>query len=231
MAETPQTYVLRVIDFETTGFKSEDDKHCVVEAAYIDLDPADQKIKGEYQALVRPTCQMSPIAQAVHHISYEEADTNGLPWDNVSSAVYQSTADRVIFVAHNASFERDFFDPVNALWIDTYKVALKLYPDAPKHTNQALKYILGIVDREEHHPPHRALPDCRVTALILLEMMQKITVREMVEITKQPPYLTFMPFGKHRGERMDDLPPDYVQWLSRQDGIDEGVKAAIARLR
>ena len=29
-----------------------------------------------------------------------------------------------------------------------------------------------------------------------------------------------MPFGKHRGERMEDVPEEYWEWLSNQEWFD-----------
>jgi exodeoxyribonuclease X len=171
-------------------------------------------------------------AQAVHHISYDEAMENGKKWEFVEIYMEDHRADEtLIYVAHNAEFEQKFFQGAEgAKWICTYKVALKLFQDAPGHSNQVLKYYLGIADKPEHPPPHRALPDCKVTAEILFEMAKTLKFNDMIRISKEPPYLTKIGFGKHRGERFDALPHDYLEWLAKQDDMDEGVKAAVGRV-
>ncbi len=224
-------YILRVIDFETTGIPENGIEHSVVEAAFIDFDPAEKAIRRFYQDLVVPSTPMSLEALAVHHIDEEVAINEGADCDHVFNLLDEKEANqKIIFVAHNADFEMKFFNPYNSLWIDTYKIALRLYPDAPKHTNQFLKYYLGIKDHPKHHPPHRALPDCYVTAQILSKMSEKMTFNEMIHFSKQPPYLTFMPFGKHRGKKFEDLPQDYIAWILKQPDFDEAVNCAARRV-
>ena len=226
-------YILRVIDFETTGIPDDDREHSVCEFGFVDVCAETKEILKAHGQLVRPTTEMDIQARATHHIDPNEAIEKGLPWDNAHNILErESNGDdtTIIFVAHNADFEKQFFNPDGAKWIDTYKVALKLLPDAPAHNNQFLKYFLGIQDKPEHHPPHRALPDCHVTAQVLLRLAdESATFNEMIHISKQPPYLTRIGFGKHKGEKFDDLPYDYCQWLSRQTDMDEGVKCAVQR--
>ena len=224
-------YILRIIDFETTGIPDDEASHSVVEAAWIDYDAQTKEFIVEHGCLVKPETPMDIRAQAVHHISYDEAMDKGVKWEFVEADLeLQGDEETIIYVAHNAEFEQKFFNSLDAKWVDTYKVALKQYPDAPSHSNQALKYYLGITDKPEHHPPHRALPDCKVTAEILFKMAEDLKFNEMIRISKEPPYLTKIGFGKHKGERFEDLPRDYLEWLSKQEDMDEGVKAAVKRV-
>lgn len=224
------TYILRTIDFETTGIPTDDVEHSVCEFGFVDMDAETKEVLKAHDALVVPTTEMDIEAQAVHHITFKQA-CGGFPWDNAHDILLRESAsdeNTIIYVAHNADYEKQFFKPEGARWIDTYKVALVLYPDAPRHTNQVLKYYLEIEDAPHHHPPHRALPDCHVTTEILKKMSEKMTFNEMIHISKQPPYLTKIAFGKHEGTRFEDLPYDYCQWVLKQD-FDEGVKAGAQR--
>jgi len=36
-----------------------------------------------------------------------------------------------------------------------------------------------------------------------------------------------MPFGKHKGELITDVPMDYKRWLLNQDNIDSYLKSAL----
>jgi exodeoxyribonuclease X len=74
------------------------------------------------------------------------------------------------------------------------------------------------------------LPDCRVTAEILFEMSKIVKFNEMIRISKEPPYLIKIGFGKYKGQRFENLPEDYLDWLLKQDDLDEGVKAAANRI-
>lgn len=223
-------YILRVTDFETTGIPKEGERHSVIEAAYVDVCAEKKAILGEYSTFVIPTTDMDVKARATHHIDPRQATQDGVQWGEAHRALESAPEDTaLIWVAHNADFEKQFFNPDGSLWIDTYKVALVLYPDAPAHSNQVLKYYLGIEDRPEHHPPHRALPDCRVTAEILLAMAGQKTFNEMIRISKELPYLTKIGFGKHRGEKFADLPKDYLRWIAGQKDMDAAVIAAAIR--
>ena len=210
---------IRVIDFETTGMPDDENPHSIIEAAFVDVDT------GEFwESLVKPTTEMDIRALAIHHITEDKANKNGLDWDAAKKIL--DGAD--IYAAHNAEFEQKFYNPQGSVWICTYKVALKLWPDAPSHSNQVLKYYLEIADKQAHHPPHRALPDCFVTAEIIKKMLELTTIEEMIEITNQPPYLTKINFGKHYGKKFSELPRDYLEWIIKQD-MDEGVTAAANR--
>lgn len=224
-------YIIRVIDFETTGIPDDETEHSVVEAAWIDYDAESKKFIVEKVYIVKPETPMDITAQAIHHISYDEAMDSGRRWEFVESDMgLHGDDETLIYVAHNADFERQFFQGAEgAKWIDTYKVALKLYPDAPSHNNQVLKYYLGIPDEPDHHPPHRAFPDCKVTAEILFKMAENMKFNEMIKISREPPYLTRIKFGKHKGEKFEDLPRDYLEWLKKQEDMDDGVKAAVGR--
>ena len=45
-------------------------------------------------------------------------------------------------------------------------------------------------------------------------------VADMINISSSPVLVPRMPFGKHKGLKMDEVPKDYLQWLSGTD-LDE----------
>lgn len=222
-------YILRIIDFETTGIPEHGVEHSVVEVALVDKRARDRQHVTCQSRLVCPTTPMDICSLAVHHITEEEA-RKGVSWEKAQECLlYHNKDEVIIYVAHNAKFEQQFFNPEGSLWIDTYKVALKLYQDAPKHSNQVLKYYLGIPDDNKFYPPHRALPDCFVTAEILMRMAEKLSFNDMIKISKEPPYYTTLTFGKHKGLKYEDAPFDYLQWIIKQNNMDDGVISAAKR--
>ena len=48
----------------------------------------------------------------------------------------------------------------------------------------------------------------------------------MVEISKNPVLIRVMPFGKHKGQKMDKVPRDYLEWLLTTD-LDEDLKYTV----
>src|SRR3972149_10195266 len=128
-----------------------------------------------------------------------------------------------VFCAHNADFEKSFFNPEGSRWIDTYKCALRLWPDAPKHTNQVLRYFLDGCDPGRlGMPPHRALPDCHVTALILIKCLELEDMEQLLAWSDAPPLLPRVPMGKHFGKPWSEVPTDYLEWATKQS-FDAGV--------
>ena len=216
------TQIIRVIDLETTGLPPDAD---VVEAACIDVLIDEKEADGfGWSTLVKPTRPISIEARAAHHISDEDA-AQGYEWKGVKKTL--SGKNLKLFCAHNANFEKEFFNPEGAKWIDTYKCALRLWPDAPKHTNQVLRYYLeGCDPGKAGMPPHRALPDCHVTVKVLINCLMLTDVEQLIQWSDEPPLLPRVPMGKHFGKPWGEVPTDYLEWASRQD-FDEGVAFAV----
>lgn len=207
--------IIRVFDFETSGLEEQDE---VVEAAYCDLSQ-----DGERWAIAPPvswlcgiTVPIHPQARGVHHIGPE--DLEGLaPFDPVT----MRDANVTVYAAHFAEFDRKFFDPQAPL-ICTWKAALRVFPDAPSHGNQALRYWLedqGLirVDPALAYPPHRAGPDTYVTACVLQALLMRATGRQMVAWTREPALLPRCPIGDPwRGKRWSEVDAGFLDWMIRK---------------
>ncbi len=245
--------ILRIMDFETTGLPPD---ASVCEAAFVDMvgEPPFVSHPSNVSAAIRrnwsvpraigavplpmcaatspwcslvvPTTEMSVEALATHHITAAEAHDNGIPWEEAEGILQDGAS---IYVAHNADFEKEFFNPDGSRWIDTYKVALRLWPDAPRHTNQVLRYFLDLDVGARAMPPHRALPDAWVTAHLLLAALKLASIDDMIQWSNAPPYLTKLPFGKHFGKKFSEVPRSYLEWMVKQDDMDAGVIAAAKR--
>lgn len=217
---------IRVIDYETTG--TPDDQGAeIIEAGSYDLtqsEAGDWRIHRPVRWLVRPTGPIPPQARAVHHISDAEvADAPALR-DVIDDILDGSP----ICAAHNAQFEAHF-TPYGLTWICTYKCARVVWPDAPGHSNQCLRYWLGIDDEEGFEadrsmPPHRALPDAYVTAHLLRRLLAERPVEELITISKYPALLKVMNFGKHKGTTFADAPTDYLEWIRDKSDLDADTK-------
>lgn len=218
--------VVRVIDTETTGTEPTDK---IVEIASVDV-MLNGTIGNEKTSLVNPLVPIPHTASAIHHIC--DQDVAGMP--DIASVIERfKGAD--LYVAHNADFDRKFLDPIlgSASWICTYKCALRLWPDAPSHSNQSLRYQFGHIspfgrDRAEINA-HRALSDAIVTAAVFLSVhaeskAQGITVATLKDWSAEPPLMTRFSFGKHRGQRFDAVPQDYLKWIIDKSDMDAGVK-------
>lgn len=206
-----------IVDTETTGLDCESD-------ALLEVGWAELAQDGEQgSSFVRYDGRIPAVAQAVHHITHE---------DVVGAPLRTTIADRLValaptlVVAHNAEFDRGFLPEFHALpWLCTWRCARHLWPEAPSHSVQVLRYWLGLkIDTPAELAPHRALYDVVVTREILRVMLGVRTLQELIVLQDQPVMLTTIPFGKHRGQRWNTVPRDYLAWLLRQPDLDRDVR-------
>ena len=214
----------RVIDLETTGLEPPAE---IIEVGRSDVVWGADGLTVEPPVawLYRPLNGIPPETMAVHHIT--ESDFG--PQNPVCSpghlraAISHGTPADVL-VAHNCEFERKFNTPAitDAIpWICTYKVALHVWPDAPRHGNQVLRYWRGLVlDPALAMPPHRAGPDAFITAHLLAQLLPLASVDQMIAWTNSPRHMPAIPFGKHKGTEWTALPIDYLQWMVQQVSMD-----------
>lgn len=208
--------VLRVIDFETTGMEPPAE---VVEVGYCDLigDDGAWEVGQPVSWLCRVDA-IPPETRAVHHISL--ADVAGLrTFGQTRSQMFDGTPLLSAFAAHNFAFEEQFIGEHGVLTICTLKAALRVWPDAPAHSNGVLRYWLedqGLLslDHETAMPPHRAGPDAYVTAHILKALFDAgATGREMVAWTQEPRLLPTCPIGEWRGKPWAEVDGGFLRWM------------------
>ena len=220
--------MIRVIDYETTGTDEEATAE-IIEAGSYDLVQAEDggawRLGRPVRWLVKPSMAIPPVARAVHHIS--DADVADAPALREVIDDFLDGAD--ICAAHNAKFEKHFTPYKNLRWICTYKCALVVWPDAPGHNNQALRYWLGLDDGEDFEhglsmPSHRALPDAYVTAHLLRRLLAERSVDQLLTISSYPALLRKMNFGKHKGMAFADAPADYLEWIRDKSDMNEDTK-------
>jgi len=212
--------LFRVIDIETTGLAPPAE---IIEIGRVDVivDGDGLRIEKPKTRLYRPLHGIPPETMAVHHITEADFKADTPPCDDelLRSAIWSGATPDVL-VAHNCEFERSFIGShiTDGLpWICTLKTALRVWPEAPQHSNQVLRYWRNLtLDAELAMPPHRAGPDAWVTAHLLAELLQAGEAAQMIEWTGLHKALPSVNFGKHRGSKWPEVPLDYLQWMARQ---------------
>lgn len=214
-------------DTETTGLSNDAG---VVEVAFVVLN---EHLGELYRvsSLIDPGVPISPSASGVHGITNE--DVIGMPtldefmdahggWFRVEGAV---------FLAHNVPFDRRFLGKYllpDAKSCCTLRLARRFINDAENHKLQTLRYHLGLTGGDAH----RALGDVNVTIQLFSWLMGELsaTPEELVALSAMPIPVTSMPFGKHRGSPLRDLPASYRHWLLTSAAIDADLRAALESL-
>ncbi|SFU81749.1 putative quorum-sensing-regulated virulence factor [Alicyclobacillus macrosporangiidus] len=187
-----------------------------------------------FSTLIHPGCSIPPEASAVHHITDRDvADKPALEavWPQVLELV-----EGAVLVAHNAEFDRSMLPETGRPWLCSKRFAQHLWPDAPNFQNQTLRYWLGI--DIDVGLPHRAMGDAVVTAHVFQRELAAYLARgyeddpaALFNFVAGPVEVRTMPFGKHRGQLLEEVPRDYLNWvLENVQRLDADLEWSIRRV-
>jgi exodeoxyribonuclease X len=215
---------VRVIDLETAG----NGPHDVCEIGWQDVEQGPDGLwrVGDQRGalLVNPGRPITPETMAVHHILDEQVA--GAPfWKVAAPGVLYPEGGVIALAAHRAAFEQRYCRPGltgGARWICTWKCALRQWPQLRSFSNQTLRYQRrpeGLV-HELGLPAHRALPDAYVTAHHLRDMLNTVSIDQLLAWSDQPGLLPRVPSGVDRGKAFTVLPLEALQALARDRDPD-----------
>jgi len=216
-----------VLDFETTGLQP---GYRPIEIAWLEFDSL-YKVSQSVTSLIDPQIPIEPGAQKVHGISSEMLA--GMP--TLEEFLQGEHADKfadehVLVVAHNAAFDLPMFAPFckKATSLCTMRLAQALYPTAENHKLQTLASMFAV----EVEPTHRAMADVGACFELLRTVAKKEdkSIDELLVVASYTSPESLMPFGKHKGKMIKDLPSDYVAWLSTTLEPSHWIHPVIAQL-
>jgi len=216
------------LDTETTGL-NDNDRLC--QLAY----KTDNGIT--VNELFNPGMPIPIEAMCVHHITNDmvkdkPAFKTSKTWHNLNELL---KSDDTILVAHNAPFDVGMLKK-EGITVNKNICTLKLsrYLDAegviPHHNLQYLRYYLNLNVKANAHD---ALGDILVLEALFERLYAKIIEKypdgasdKMIDISSKPVLIRKMPFGKHKGIKMEEIPIDYLHWLSTTD-LEEDLKYTV----
>lgn len=216
---------IRVIDFETTGTDASSE---VIELGWCDYDVETKQVSDPESKLFY-VGSIPPENRAIHHIGLADIPQTASPFDVFSDLFMPSDSMGITyFAAHNSAFECQFLgDMEHRRMICTYKAALRIWPDAPSHSNGALRYWLEdagriSLDPVKAYPTHRAGPDAYITAHILKALFDAdATGKEMVAWTREPAMLPRCPIGTPwRGMKWSEVDGGFLKWMANNATMD-----------
>jgi exodeoxyribonuclease X len=224
----------RAIDLETTGLpKDNGEPTGIMQVGWCDM--RFNIIKPPHGFFVDSGVPVEIEARAIHHIS-DEMVAGEIKPDEATTLL--ARGEHEYTVAHNIEHEKHYISPgVVALtgeprqWICTYKTALRIWPEAPGHKLQELRYFLKLDDEEDFdpklaEPPHRAPGDAYVCAHLLRRVLKEITVEQAVRWSSGPALLWMCFMKKYKGTPWKDVPKDYLDWiLNKSDITDRDIRA------
>ncbi len=212
-------------DTETTGTKPGKDR--IIElAAY---DPSNDKT---FCTLIHPGCPIPAESTAVCNIT-DEMVKNAPPFAQIIDDFLAFCEGDVVLIAHNNdSFDKLFMEDefkrssrILPSWpfIDTLKWSRKYRPDLPRHSLQFLREAYKI----EANQAHRALDDVIILHRVFSQMIDDLDLATVIHLLSQKQDLTRMPFGKHQGKTLSEVPRDYVEWLDTSGALDKKENAEL----
>lgn len=235
-----------VLDTETTGV---DDSADIIEFSSSFPMGSNEVLGGisNYTVRFKPLTPCPPEASAIHFITNEDLEECGSYADSIE-LINELMMTRRFFVAHNASFDRlkmienhkrhnsplpDELQDEDA-WICTLRFAKKMFSEDMDYKNFTLSYLWFKYELykecEGKIQPHSAEDDVFMCYKVL-EKLLALAVEsgiidpsydigsQIVEYCNRPTEFTVMPFGKHKGMPMNELPLNYMEWMVEKSDI------------
>ena len=226
-----------ILDTETN---SDDYKIAeIIETGFVIREDNDWTIFQElHKPVERP---IPPKVESICYITNEMVES--CPTFNDASETFASVVDGYrggYLVAHNHFYDmrviaRHGIDTSQHNWICTWRLAKHLFNGSAEITETNLPYLRFALKLDVPITMycHRAGNDSYMTAKLLEKLVELMEEQQLLDTTRpygpQIAYLSAspiiyktMPFGKHKGEKIDDVPLSYFQWaLKNMDSLKE----------
>lgn len=215
------------LDTETTGKGPED--------RILEIAISQNKGGDIWSERCKPPVKIDFEAMATHHIT--EKMVEGLGDFSKTSAYnvlqHLAQAPYSVIIAHNAAFDLEMLKREGLVfpqYICTLKVARAIGLDFPSYKLQYLRYALELeIDGDAHSAGGdvavlKELFDYLVVMLYQArcENYEK-TIEYMIDVSSKPSLLKRLSFGKWKGEEFETVERGYLEWLVKQQDVDEDV--------
>lgn len=228
------------VDFETSGLDF-DTTEIIEQGVSIYQGDGDWNVRS---SLYNCKGDIPPEASAVHNLTKDML--SDLPLFTLDKSIFTDLGS--IMVSHNAPFDSgivkkylpaEVYDNLCANWLCTLRLVRKLYANDSTFTAFNLSYLryrLGL-NVTASTDQHRAGYDSYITGLLLEHIVTELESRGVIDVNvdylpqiqawmKEPIIINLMPFGKHEGMPIDQVPLRYLEWcVSNTDRLDESSPA------
>ncbi len=207
-------------DTETTGVRT--DKDLIIEIAAFDPE------RGQsFESFINPKVPIPPEASAIHKIT-DDMVQDAPDFETVGREFLEFCGEEACLIAHN----NDRFDklilgsegarngiewPKSWIHLDSLLWARRYRPDLPRHSLQFLREHFQI----EANNAHRALDDVVILHKVFDILVGDLSTEKIIELMLAPKKMTHMPFGKHRGSLISEVPKNYVAWLAKSGALEK----------
>ncbi len=216
------------LDTETTGFTH----NRLVQLAYEHHPTGERRVEH-----FKPPVPIEDGAAKVHGKTNDMAES----WPTFAGSKYELHLPKLlkenILVCHNAKYDIGVLQNEGievGQYICTMEVARAVLPTATNHKLQTLRTEIGFDVPEGDLTAHDAMGDVLVMIGLFAYMWRieqnkglfgEEVAKRWVSISSGIPEK--MPFGRHRGVPIAQLPTEYVAWILQEKDFDPRVIAAI----
>lgn len=205
-----------------------------------------------------PRQEISYTAMAIHHLTpefladYPTFEEAKLPEDFEEKKFagkdlkkyLEYLAEEYIWVAHNVEFDKEVLEKkgINIpRTICTFKLARNMFTeqerDLESYSLQYLRYYLGLYKNEDqdHNTAHDALSDVYFLRDLFkyIQKNSKLSIENMIQISKEPAYIRNINFGKYAGHLLADIAKEdrgYLEWMLNNITEKEDLRWNIERV-
>jgi DNA polymerase-3 subunit epsilon len=212
-------------DTETTGVKPGKDR--IIEIAA--FDPTGDRT---FCTFTNPECPIPAESTAITNITDEMVKDAPLIKDALEAFTDFCAGEYVLIAHNNDAFDKLFLEAefqraglIIPPWtyIDSLKWSRKYRSDLPRHSLQFLREAYGI----QANQAHRALDDVYVLHKVFSQMVDDLEMKTILSLLKQTPQVQRMPFGKHAGKLLTEIPKEYVKWLAKEGALEKKENAQL----
>lgn len=214
-----------VFDTETTGVN----EPALIEAAWLRLDaPRRLSVLERFEQRYAPGKPIELGAMAVHHII--DADLEGCP----PASTFRLPDGVDYLIGHKVDFDWEVIGRPALRRIDTLCLARAVWPELDAYSLGALSYHVGDrrEAREKLRNAHSAIADVALCVDLLRAIVTRLdgvdTWEALWHVSEDARLPRTMPFGKHKGLPIREVPADYRRWLLGQADVDPYLRRALA---
>jgi len=211
-----------IADTETTGTTAEDK---VCEVGWIEIDE-EFNILEEVESLIDPERMFDPAAQGVHGI--EPQDVANSPtieqfFSEQDETCYGKLIEGpIVLIGHRIGFDRRFLQPYMPGFLqelDTLRWVKRLYPNM---TNHQLSTCIYALDLPRSKGAHRVMADVMTAYHLVYHICARtgMTLGQLALESNRPFWIPTMPFGKHKGQPVEEVPRSYWRWMLNNDDME-----------
>jgi DNA polymerase III epsilon subunit-like protein len=212
-------------DTETAGLGKEKK---AVEIALRAITPELVTIQ-QWESLVDPEIPINPAASQIHGIYDHEVALAPTSAEFVDHVIGGKFVEDICLIGHNVQFDYPLLTMIGNIThtVCTLELARAFVKGPANFKLQTLREYFGIPEDSAH----RAMGDVNVTHQLLGHLI-RVSGRSLeAHAMTLARVIHTMPFGKHAGVALVDLPKQYIIWLLELPDLDTNLRESLKTVR